>query len=595
MEKRDMQHSWPLVQVAQGEEKADTVITGASILNVNTREILEKKDVAIKNGYIAFVGDGRHTVGKETTIIEARGLLLCPGFMDAHLHVESSMVTVTQFAQGVLPHGTTTIFMDPHEMANVMGLEGVKRMVEEGKHLPLTVFATVPSCVPAAPAFEDTRFSFGPEEIEEAFLMENIAGLGEMMNFSGVLHGDPPVVELLEVAKRFQKPITGHYASPDLIGLQAYIAAGIFSCHEATTKEEALARMRLGMYTKMREGSAWQDVKETIRAITEEGIDSRYGILVSDDVHPNTLVEKGHMDYILRKAIGEGLDPLAAVQMVTINPAQCFGMDRFLGSIAPGRQADILFLSNLEEVAVERVMARGEMVAQGGELIQPLQPVSYPPSFYHTVKTGVTLNPSHFQLPFPEGGERVLAHIIEVQGGKARTKHSTRKMKVREGRLERDTDVNLLMVMERHQETASHALGLVKGFSLRSGATASTIAHDSHNLMVLGDSREDMALSANILIQRGGGMVVVEKGQILAFVPLPIAGLISPEAVTTVSRQVKELEEAWKRLGCTLPSPFMSMSLLSLPVIPELRLTNRGLVDTEKGEVIQLLERGGRG
>jgi adenine deaminase len=305
--------------------------------------------------------------------------------------------------------------MDPHEIANVLGVKGVKLMVDEGRAMPLKVYATMPSCVPAAPGFEDAGAVLGPSEIAEALKDDRIIGLGEMMNFPGTIYGDPQVHSELKAALEAGKPITGHFAIPDLeISLQAYAAAGVLSCHEGTTKEDALARMRLGMYAKLREGSALHDVKEGVRAITENHIDSRYALLVTDDVHPHTLMELGHIDYVLRQAIKQGLNPVTAIQMATLNTAQCFHVDRHLGSISPGRCADIVFLSDLAEVKVDRVMADGKLVAGQGQMLVPLPSFEYPPEARHSVYLREKLTPRHFVIKAPEGAETVKVRVMEI-------------------------------------------------------------------------------------------------------------------------------------------------------------------------------------
>ncbi|MGB9860611.1 MAG: adenine deaminase, partial [Moorellaceae bacterium] len=367
-----------LVATATGRIPADVVIRGGRVVNVFTGEILPW-DIAVKNGRIATVGEVSHCLGPETEVIEAGGCYLVPGFLDGHLHVESSMVSVTQFARAVLPHGTTGIFMDPHEIANVLGLEGVKMMLDEGQNLPLRVYATMPSCVPAAPGLEDAGASFGPEEVAAAMRWDRIVGLGEMMNFPGVLNGDEAVHGEIRATLEAGKPVTGHYALLETEkGLPAYAAAGICCCHESTRAVDALARMRLGMYAMLREGSAARDLHETVKSLTENRVDARRAVLVTDDTHPETLLSLGHLDHVLRRAISEGLNPITAIQAVTINTAECFGLSQELGSIAPGRWADIVFLSDLAAVRVEKVMVAGQIVAENGKLRVELPPVGYP-------------------------------------------------------------------------------------------------------------------------------------------------------------------------------------------------------------------------
>ncbi len=582
-----------LSATAMGIEKSDLVIKNGNIVNVNTGEVEDGKDVAIKAGRIVLVGSVEHTIGDNTEIIDASGYYLSPGFMDGHIHVESSMVTVTQFAKAVLARGTTTIFMDPHEIANVLGMDGVKLMIEEGKNLPLKVLATMPSCVPAAPGFEDAGAEFGPNDIAQAMQWKEIIGLGEMMNFPGVISGDVDVHEILKITLNSGKIITGHYSIPDIEkGLQAYSATGISSCHEGISKEDALSRMRLGMYAKMREGSAWHDVKNNIKAITENNIDARYGVLVSDDVHPHTLLEKGHLDYVVKRAIQEGLNPISAIQMVTINTAQCFHVERFMGSISPGRYADILFIKDLADVDVQKVIASGKLIFENGELTTSFKKFNYPDTATNSVNLKKELKPKDFEITVNNKNDIVKVNVMEIIEASVGTKHREIELHVIEGKVESslEDDVIKIMVIERHGKDGSYGLGLVKGFGLKEGAVASTVAHDSHNLLIMGTNDEDMALAGNILAEEGGGMVAVKDKKVLAMIPLNIAGLMSEKPVEEVALLVDKMDSAWKQLGCKIESPFMTMVLLSLPVLPELRITNRGLVDTLNFTIINTIK-----
>jgi adenine deaminase len=587
------QQKWEITRdltlAAQGKLKADLVIKGGELVNVNTAEIIPNIDVAVKHGRVVLVGQAGHTVGPQTNIIEANGFYLVPGLMDGHIHVESSMVTVSQYARAVLPHGTTAIFMDPHEIANVLGLEGVKLMMREAENLPLKVFTTMPSCVPAAPGFEDAGAQFGPQEIETGLKLPGIIGLGEMMNFPGVLAGNEDVHKELEATLKTGKVITGHYSIPETeVGLQAYTAAGISSCHESTRADEALAKMRLGMYAMLREGSAWHDMKETIKAITETNIDSRFGILVSDDTHPHTLLSDGHMDYVVRRAIREGLNPLRAIQMVTVNTAQYFGVAEDLGSIAPGKCADILLVKDLTEMSIHMVITDGKVTAREGEFLPELPAFNYPQSAKNSVKLKSALEAQDFIIKAP-GVSKALCRVMEVIEAQVTNRHRQVEVPVIKGQIMASTkqDLAKLMCLERHGGPGTAGLGLVRGFQLQYGAVASTVAHDSHNLLIMGMNDADMALAGNTLLKCGGGMAVVRNGEILALLPLPIAGLMSDLAVEAVAEQVSALDNAWKTLGCRLVSPFMTMALLSLPVIPELRLTNRGLVDVVNFEFVE--------
>ncbi|NLC11768.1 MAG: adenine deaminase [Firmicutes bacterium] len=577
-----------LAAVARGQLPADLVIKNCRLVNVLTGEIEEGVDIAIAAGHFVFIGDAEKCIEVNTKVIRAKGLYLAPGFFDAHLHVESSMVTVTQFARAVLPHGTTAICMDPHEIANVLGIEGVRLMIEEGQALPLRVFATAPSCVPSAPDLEDAGAAVGLEEVEEMLSWESVLGLGEMMNFPGVLQGEEKIHKMLEITREKRKVITGHFPLPDTASsLQAYIAAGISSCHESTRRQEVLAKLRRGMYAMIREGSAWQDLEETIKSVTENKVDTWRCLLVSDDTHPRDLLQRGHMDYIVRKAISCGLSPLKAYQMATINPARYFGLEEKLGCIAPGRQADFLLLSDLAGVKVEQVFIAGKKVAEAGKLTREVTGAAYPSSVFNTVLIASRLQASDFVMPAPEGKKEARATVIKVEEASALTKKIEMNVNFAGDLiLTAGSDLAKLAVIERHGKKQGMALGLVSGFGLQKGAVASTVAHDSHNLIIMGTNNEDMALAGNILQQEGGGLVAVQEGKVLALVKLPVAGLLSTQSVEEVAAGLQQLETAFHELKCTLHAPFMTLSLLSLPVIPEIRLSNRGLVDVSKNCLI---------
>lgn len=581
-----------LAAVAKGSKPAQMVIKGGKLINVNTGEIIPNIDIAITHGRIALVGDASHTIGPDTQVIDAQGYYISPGFMDGHIHVESSMMTVGEYARAVLPHGTTTIFMDPHEIANVLGMQGVKLMIEESRSLPLRTYVAMPSCVPAAPGFEDTGASIGPEDIREAMKWDEVIGLGEMMNFPGVIFGDDFIHQELQATLEANKIVTGHFSIQETgIDLNAYIAAGIRCCHESVRAEDALAKMRLGMYAQLREGSAWHDVKETIKSITENSIDTRYATLVSDDTHPNTLITLGHLDHVVRRAIEEGVNPITAIQMVTINVAQCFGVDRDLGTISPGRWADILLISDLTKVKVEKVIVNGELVAEAGQMLVEIPKVEYPDTAKNTINLAKELEAKDFIIDAPNSKmNQVKVRVIEVVEAKVGTYSREAILSVEKGVVLNDIDQDIIKaaVIERHRGTGSMGKGFVKGFNIKEGAVASTVAHDSHNLLILGTNDEDMALAGNTLAKAGGGMVAVKNGEVIALLPLPIAGLMCQEPAEVVAKKVEELDLAWKELGCHMVSPFMTMALIALAVLPELRLTNKGLVDTINFQFVDL-------
>lgn len=580
-----------LIKTAGGITKADLVVEGGALLNVFTRELLEDVDVAVKGQRIALVGNADHTVADSTRVIRARGRVLVPGFLDGHVHIESSMLTVTQFAKVVLPHGTTSVFIDPHEIANVLGMDGVKLMHDEGLEIPLKVFVAIPSCVPAtSPELETAGASIGPEDISWAFSnLRNAVALGEVMNYAGVISGESKMLDEITRALSSKKVVEGHFYGDLNRELNAYVAAGVSSSHESTTKLVGLSKLRLGMHVMIREGSAWRDLKEVIRCITETRLDSRRVCLVSDDREAEHLVREGHMDHIVRRAIEEGVDPIRAVQMATINTAEHFKVDHEVGAIAPGRLADILILDDLSRVRVNEVIADGKLIAKNGTLVTELRGRTYPSWSMNTIKLRRPIDPQDLQVK--TSLEEVVIRVMEVIEGSVVTKHKVEEVRATENEIRADVNRDLLKtaVFERHKMTGNYGVGFVRGFGLKAGAVASTVAHDSHNLLIVGTNDEDMAYAGNYLASIGGGMTAVRGGRVLATVPLPIAGLMSDREAEEVSEHVRKLGNAWRELGCTIMHPFMTMSLLSLPVLPELRLTDRGLIDTVEFRRVDLI------
>lgn len=579
-----------LVATAMGRKKADLVIKDGILVNVNSRELLENVDIAVKNGIIALVGKADHTIGNETTVINATGKYVVPGFLDGHVHVESSMVTLTQFAKAVVLHGTTGAFIDPHEIANVFGLDGVKLMLDEARNLPLKVFVCVPSCVPSAPDFETAGAEITAADVEKNLRWEGVVGLGEVMNYPGVLQGNEKVHEEIRVTLHANKVVEGHANGLLDTELAAYAAAGITSCHESTRKIDGIQRLRLGLYAMAREGSAWQDLAEVIKCVTEDGLDPRHVILVTDDRHPETLITLGHMDHVVRRVIEEGVDPITAVQMATLNTAEHFGVSRDIGSIAPSKCADILILDNLPRVSVDVVITDGEVVAKQRRMLSDLVPAKYPAFVRGSIRLKRPMVAESFSIkaPIEEGTVRV--HVIGVVEGKTVTRHLREELPAKNWKVEPSVEKNIakVAVVERHKSTGNIGLGFVKGFGFKEGAVASSVAHDSHNLLIVGMNNHDMAFAVNRLAEVGGGMIAVRNGKAIETVELPIAGLMSEKTVEKVSEEVKKLQKAWVELGCTMMSPFMTMSLLALPVLPELRITDKGLIDRQKFQFIEL-------
>lgn len=516
-----------LSAVAMGRQEADTVIINAKLINVCTKEIIPNTDVAISKGRIALVKDAKHCIGEDTKVIDAAGKYIAPGFLDGHIHVESSMMSVSEYAKAVVPHGTTGIYMDPHEICNVLGMDGVKYMIEDGKNTPLKNMVTMPSCVPAVPGFEDTGAFIGPKEVAESMSWPDVVGLGEMMNFPGILNSSDHAHDIVGETLKANKTVTGHYSIPDTgNGLQAYIASGVRCCHESTRKEDALEKMRLGMYAMIREGSAWHDLKEVIRCITEEKVDSRFAVLVSDDTHPHTLLHDGHLDHIVRRAMEEGVDAVTAIQMVTINCAQCFHMDHEIGSITPGKCADIVFIDDLESMHISMVMIDGHVVAKDGAMTIELPKYTFPDKALHTMHIKEDITKDSFRIPTNKK-DHVDIRVMEIIPERVGNYERHMRLPVVDGEIKADITQDILkaVVFERHHETGTKGYGFVKGFGIKKGAMASTVAHDAHNLLVVGTNDEDMAVVANALKESGGGMAVAMDGKLLGIVPLPIAGL----------------------------------------------------------------------
>jgi adenine deaminase len=582
-----------LVAVAAGRAPADTVLRGGKVVNVHTREVLDGWQVAISAGRFAYVGpDATHCIGPDTDVIELGGRYLIPGLCDGHMHIESGMLTPAEFASAVIPHGTTTMFTDPHEIANVLGLRGVKLMHDEALIQPISIYTQMPSCAPSAPGLETTGFEIGPDDVAEAMTWPGIVGLGEMMNFPGVVNGSQQMLAEIAATQNAGKTVGGHYASPDLgPNFHAYAAGGPADDHEGTCEADAIARVRQGMRSMMRLGSAWYDVETQITAVTEKGLDPRNFILCTDDCHSGTLVNDGHMNRVLRHAIECGCDPLVALQMATINTATHFGLERELGSIAPGRRADLIVTSDLRELPIEHVIAQGRTVAQDGEITVTCPHLDWPEDARQTVHLGRELGASDFQIKAPESAQTVTAKVIGVVENQAPTEALERSIAVKQGLLEPEGAVCQIALVERHRGTGDVVNALVEGFGYEGTmALASTVAHDSHHMIVVGTDRAQMALAANRLAEVNGGVTVWKDGEELALVELPIAGLMSDRPAKEVAAKADKMVAAMEACGCTLNNAYMQHSLLALVVIPSLRISDLGLVDVTRFELTDLIE-----
>lgn len=578
-----------LAEVALGTKKADLVVKNGTLVNVYTGELLPNTDVAVAEGRIAYVGDAKHTIGDNTLVIDATGRYISPGLLDGHMHVESTMLSVTEFAKAALVKGTTGIFMDPHEIANVFGNDGVRWMHEEGRGLPLKVYTTYPSCVPATDDLEDAGAKLNVDDITEGMSWDGVEGLGEVMNFPGVIYGDAKMSGEIAATIHAGKTVTGHFPSDDEATLQAYIASGVTSDHETVAREQGLLKLRLGMHLMVREGSAWHDVKEVIKVVTEDHVRTDNIMLVTDDVYPQTLVEKGHLNHVVRRAIEEGVDPVVAIQMGSINTARYFKLDGDIGGIAPGKCADLLLIDDLKQMEPSTVITDGTVIYDDGSIQIEFPVYEYPEAARQSVHLARPLTPQDFVMPSQHSQRtETEVNVIKVIENSARTAKATATLKIEGGIIQPnlDQDIVQLACIERHHGTGQISLAFAQGFGLQRGAVASTVAHDSHNLLVMGTNQEDMAIAANELAKLGGGMIVVLDGEVIASVPMVIAGLMSDKPLGVVVQQVQALEQAWEKLGCMLNAPFMTFSLIALPVIPEIRITNRGLADVTEFKLI---------
>ncbi|QQK81064.1 adenine deaminase [Salicibibacter cibi] len=575
---------------ARGDQSATLVIKDARLVNVVTNEILPGTDVAVQGTRIAYVGNNAdHAIGKKTKVIDAENRYLTPGFLDGHCHIESSQIRPAQFARAVMPKGTTGGFFDAHEITNVLGLDGLKLMLEEARQTPLAAYMQVPSCVPSTDEDFETNGAFiGAKEVAEAFTWgADVNALGEVMNFPGVVYGDEKMLAEIEETLRAGRPADGHYTWPpeDDRRLSAYTAAGVSGDHENSSAEDIIAQVRLGMYAKLRRGSAWHDVVETIKAFTEHGLNTRRMLLVTDDRSPESLVDEGHMDFVVRHAIAQGVPPVIAIQMATINTAERFGVSNDVGMIAPGRFADFLLLEGtLADVNVEMTIAGGQVVAQDGQMITEIPEVPLPEKAIHSVHIGKEITADDFQItpPIPEG-EKVNVRTIEVNENQVYTQEKHVSLSCGKRDILLHGDLCKMAVIERHGRNGNQGLGILKGVGFdKQVAMASTVAHDSHNLMVIGNDDDMMATAANKVGQMQGGIAVLtEKGE--TTLPLPIAGLMSNAPFEQVAEGSRAISHALAEAGCTMNYAFMTLSLLALVVIPELRLSDKGLVKITDG------------
>ena len=564
-----------LIRVSKGSDLADLVIKNAKLVNVLSEEIYET-DIAVIDGKVAGISKGYR--GREE--IDVNGAYVSPSFIDGHVHLESSMLMPSEFAKLVLASGTTTVIADPHEISNVMGLQGISFMREATKNLPLDVYMMLPSCVPAT-NLETSGVELNSYDLALLIDAPWVLGIAEMMNFQGVVNCDGNVLSKIRLGIDRQKRVDGH--APNLCGkdLDAYIASGVASDHECTTPEEAIEKLRLGMYLMVREATGARDLERLIPVL--KTYNTRKCMFVTDDRHPKHLIK--HISRMVKKAVRLGVDPIKAIQMASINTAEYFKLQN-VGAIAPGYIADIAVFEDLKNFEPSMVFKNGKLVARDGKVTVDMGEFK-PPALRGSVNIKY-LYKEDLQIKIPE--EKKNIKIINVIPKQLITKLSVEEAPAANGFAVSDTgrDILKIAVIERHRATGNIGLGFVRGFGLKSGAIASTVAHDSHNMIVIGTNDDDMYYAAVELVKSQGGKIIVENGKTLDHLPLPIAGLMSDRSFEEVMAEIAELEKASRVIGCQIPDPFMSMAFLSLSVIPEIKITDKGLIDVNKFEITDL-------
>ncbi len=552
------------IEVATGRQPVDLLLKNAQLINVFSGSIHDAH-IAVHQGIIVGFGDY-----DATTTVDLKGRYVAPGFIDGHVHLESSMLDIPEFARNVLPLGTIAVVTDPHEIANVLGVEGIRYILDASENLPLRVFVMFPSCVPATP-FETSGAELTHTDMEPFKDHPRILGLAEMMNFPGLIYGDLEILKKIEVFR--DKVKDGH--APGLTGkdLCGYVTAGIGSDHECTTLEEAREKLQKGMRIMIREGSAAKNLETLLPLLKDH--DSRNCFFVTDDLDPHDILEKGHINSIVKSAISLGLHPVKAIQMATINTASYFGL-KGLGAVLPGYPADLLVLDDLREMSVAEVYSRGDKIAERGALAVPWQASDRPKSLG-------TINVAWDKIgSFAIEAQGKDVNIIGVVPDQIITRKIVEPVNVENGCVVSDTNTDTLKiaVIERHKGTGNCAVGLIRGFGLKRGALAGSVAHDSHNIIVVGVTDEEMLLAAKEVANMGGGMVVIDEGKVAASLGLPIAGLMSDRPIGEVKEKLDTLMEAARKIGCSLGHPFATLSFMALTPIPEIKITDRGLFDS---------------
>lgn len=565
-----------MIDVAAGRTRADLVLKNANVINVFTGDIT-KGDIAVHGAYIAGIGD---YVGNE--VVDLKGRYVAPSFIDGHVHVESSMVMPIQYARAVVPHGTGSVVADPHEIANVLGMEGILYMSKSMRGGPLEFYMMLPSCVPSTD-FETNGVSLDFLDLKPLMTEHYVLGLAEAMNYVGVISRDPSILEKIRVTLQMGKRIDGH--APELadLDLNAYVAARITSEHECTTLEEARRKLATGMHIHIREGSTAKDLEALAPLI--EPHTAMFCSFVTDDRNTLDLMKKGHIDSMVKESIGYGVDPVLAIKCATLSTARHYGL-QYVGAVAPGYHADIVVLDSLEKVNVKRVYKQGVLVARDGKMVEEFG-IEEQPRLRRSVNIHY-LQPDDFKVKVR--GDRI--NVIGMRPNQIVTDRLIEEVKTDDGLVVSDIDRDIvkIAIIERHNASEPRSVGFVKGIGIKEGALVSSIAHDSHNIVAVATNDKDLIEAAVQIVRMQGGIAVARNGEVIESLPLPIAGLMSDQPIEYVSEKIKDLKEAAHRLGTPLEEPFMAMAFLSLPVIPKLKITDLGLVDVERFRFIDLFE-----
>ena len=573
-----------LIRTALGEEEADLVLKNCKLLNLYTDKV-EMVNISIKDRYIASITPDSLKGDDE---IDCSGFFTLPGFIDGHIHVDSTLLTLSQLANIILPCGTTTLMVDPMEIGNVCGIRGVKEFLKEAEVLPLKVFVQICSRVPSAPGLETTGAVIGIEEVREMLEIDSVIALGELDPSKVIPPKDEYIMKIL-YAESKNKIRVGHAAGLSGRTLDAYAACGLNDDHECVTKGEALARLRLGMEIMIREGSSERNLEELIKVLTEEKFDSRFLFFCTDDKHFNDIIHEGHIDFNIRKAISLGIKPIDAIKMGSLNCARHFRVDDKVGCIGPGRIADIVLTKSLEDIRAEMVIADGKLVAKEGRMVVDLPVYQWPSWALDTVHIGSSVEPGRLRLQAT--GSQARVRVIEVIKEQIINKASEAVLPVINGEVLPDIDRDVLkfICVERHKASGEIGIAFVRGFGLRSGAIASSIAHDHHNIVAIGTNNEDLILAVNTIQKLHGGLAVTKAGKVLGELPLEIGGLMSPWPIDKMNSAIEKLNYQVEKLGSDIPSPFMLLSFISLPTVPEYGLTNKGLIDVRNHKLISTL------